>query len=130
MARAGVLREAWLWGPVLAYVCVIIFLSVQSYVALPTVTPDYLAHAAEYFGLAILTARALNNGLARCVAPRHILVAFLLCLACAIVDELLQKLSSARYSDYTDVLSDAVGAGLALGVLHLGQRAFLRSDPA
>ncbi len=118
----GTLHVLWIWGPLLVYVVFIFYLSSLSQIPWAASYPDYLEHSIEYLGLAILTARALNNGLHRPIPPRTLLVAFLLCVAYATSDEIHQKFVPDRYADVTDVLSDAFGAGVGLGALQVGRR--------
>lgn len=120
--RAPALGHAlWVWGPLVVYVVGIFYLSSLSQVPLGGLTPDYLGHAAEYFGLGILVARALNDGLGQPVPPRRLVLAFALCVACGLADEMWQWFTPDRYSDYVDVLSDSCGAALGLAALHLGR---------
>jgi VanZ family protein len=77
-------------------------------------------------GLAVLTARAFNNGLVRPFSGRTLALAFLLCLGYAISDEIHQKFVPDRFADVTDVLSDAAGAGAGLLGLRLGRRLLVR----
>ncbi len=121
MGPSGALRRLWLWGPVVAYVVLIFYLSSLSQIPWTSGYPDFLEHGAEYLGLALLVARALNDGLGRRVPPSRLMVAFLLCLACAVADEIWQRFTPNRFSDYMDVLSDSGGAALGLIVLRLGQ---------
>jgi VanZ family protein len=122
MTRPAALRPAWIWGPVLAYLALIFYLSSLSRVPWTSAYPDYLLHGLEYFGLATLLARALNNGLRRSVPGRLMLLSLALCTLCGIVDEIYQWWTPDRLSDYRDVLSDAAGAGLGLLALGLAQR--------
>jgi VanZ family protein len=88
--------------------------------------PDHILHAVEFFGLAVLVARALNGGLQRPITFRPLLLAFLLCALYAVSDEIHQMFVPNRYSELTDVLSDMVGAALGLVGLLLMQRMVLR----
>ncbi|HXH28201.1 MAG TPA: VanZ family protein [Candidatus Polarisedimenticolia bacterium] len=121
MSRSGVLHVFWVWGPLFAYAGIIFYLSSQSQVGWARFAPDYVEHAMEYGGLALLVARALNDGLATPVPRRRLLLAFLACLAYGVADEIHQWFVPDRFADYTDVLSDATGAALALGALRLVQ---------
>jgi VanZ family protein len=119
MSPSGALHRLWLWGPVAAYVFIIFYLSSLSQIPWAGGFPDYVEHGAEYFGLALLVVRAVNDGLRRPVPPRRLLISFLLCVACAVADEIWQRFTPDRYSDYVDVLSDAAGAALGLAALLL-----------
>jgi len=126
MSLRGFLHALWIWVPLLAYLVLIFYLSSLSKIPWAPRYPDYLEHSVEYLGLAILAARALNNGLTRPVPVRTLLLAFALCIAYAISDEIHQKFVPDRFSDVTDVLSDAVGAGVGLGALHVTGRLRVR----
>jgi len=117
-----ILRKAWIWGPLLAYLALIYHLSGLSRVPWAAAYPDYLEHACEYFGLSVLMARAFNDGLLRPVALRILVLSFLLCVAYAVSDEIHQMFVPDRFADYRDVLSDAFGAGLGLLVVRLAGR--------
>ncbi len=125
-----ILRALWIWGPLVAYVVLIFYLSSLSQIAWAAAYPDYIEHSTEYCGLAVLMTRALNNGLNRCVPGRTLLLAFLLCLGYAISDEIHQMFVPNRFADVTDVMSDAVGAGAGLVALHLGRRLLDRGSVA
>jgi VanZ family protein len=126
MSFRRALRALWIWGPLFFYLVLIFYLS-----SLPKITwaaeyPDYLEHWLEYLGLAVLAARALNNGLTRPIPGRLLLIAFFLCVGYAISDEIHQMFVPNRFSDVTDVISDALGAATGLLALHLGSRLFVR----
>jgi VanZ family protein len=126
MRSSPVLRHLWNWGPVVAYVALIFYLSGLSDISWSAPYPDHLLHAAEFFGLAILVARALNRGLQRLIPARTMLLAFLCCVLYAVSDEIHQMFVPNRYADVSDVLSDAVGAAVGLVGLHFMQRLVLR----
>jgi len=126
MSLRGIVHALWIWGPLLAYLVLIFYLSSLSQVPWAASYPDTLEHSIEYCGLAILTARALNNGLLRPVSPRTLLFAFVLCVGYGILDEIHQYFVPDRFADVVDVLSDALGAGVAVGALHLGRRLLAR----
>ena len=130
MSLHRILRAVWIWGPLLAYVVLIFYLSSLSQISWAAAYPDYVEHSTEYLGLAVLMARALNNGLSRPVPGRTLLLAFLLCLGYAISDEIHQKFVPNRFADVTDVMSDAAGAGAGLAALHLGRRLLDRGSAA
>lgn len=124
----GALRSLWIWGPLVAYCALIFYLSSLSSVPWAADYPDYLEHALEYLGLSILTARALNGGLRSPFSTRTLAIAFVLCLGYAILDEIHQKFVPNRFADVTDVLSDAVGAGVGLLGLRAGTRLLVRGN--
>jgi len=121
MPRSGVLRFLWIWGPLAAYVFLIFYLSSLSSIPWATWSPDYVSHFMEYCGLAILVARALNDGLDTPVPARRLALAFLLTITCAGLDETWQWFTPDRFADYRDVLSDAAGSAVGLATLHLAR---------
>ncbi|HEU4400544.1 MAG TPA: VanZ family protein [Candidatus Polarisedimenticolia bacterium] len=121
MDRGKLLHRLAIWGPVAGYLALIFYLSSQSRIPWARLAPDYLEHGVEYAGLAVVLARALNDGLGRPVPRRTLLLTLLLCVAYAATDEIHQRFVPDRYSDIMDVLSDAVGSCLGLIVLHLAQ---------
>ena len=126
MSLGGILHRIWIWGPLVAYVFLIFYLSGLSQIPWAPSYPDYVAHSTEYMGLAILTARALNNGLLRPFTARTLALAFLLCLANAVIDECYQYFVPDRFADVRDVLSDAAGAGAGLLGLRFSRRLLVR----
>ena len=126
MPLKGLVRALWIWGPLFLYLALIFYLSSLSHISWAASYPDYVEHSTEYLGLAVLMARAMNNGLSRPI-PRHLLLlSFALCVGYAVSDEIHQKFVPNRYADVTDVLSDMVGAGAGLAVLHFGRRLLVR----
>ncbi len=130
MRPSPAVRHLWFWGPVIAYVALIFYLSSLSDISLAAPYPDHILHAGEFFALAILVARALNGGLQRPISPRTMLLAFLFCVLYAVSDEIHQMFVPNRYADLTDVLSDVVGAALGLVGLLFMQRMVLRRHTA
>lgn len=122
MSLRGFLNVLWIWVPLFAYLILIFYLSSLSRIPWAASYPDYLEHSVEYAGLAILASRALNNGLVRPVPGRTLLIAFSLCIVYAISDEIHQYFVPDRFADVTDVLSDAIGAGIGLGAVHFTGR--------
>jgi VanZ family protein len=80
--------------------------------------------------LSILVARALNDGLSRPIPGRRLAQAFVICLVIASLDEYLQRLTPDRFSDWADVVKDAVGAASGLGLLRLARDFLARSNAA
>jgi VanZ family protein len=115
-------REAWRWGPVVAWAALIFVLS--SIPDLGTGLGGWdlalrkLAHAAEYAVLGLLLARALGNERA----------ALILGIAYAVSDELHQHFVAGRVASPLDVLVDAVG--LAVGIYVVGRRWLSTYDPS
>lgn len=119
MTSRAALRRAWVWGPVAAYLGLIFYLSGQSNVGWATPYPDVFLHAAEYSVLGVLLARGLNNGLARSVPDRRLVLTWILCVIYAASDEYHQAFIPGRSSDWRDVLSDAAGTAAGLALLSL-----------
>jgi len=117
MDRGWGLRKVKIWGPLFAYVGLIFYLSSQSQIGWATITPDYINHGVEYFGLSILMARALNDGLQRPMTARTLWLTLALCVVCGSADEVYQQFTPNRLSDIRDVVSDAIGA--TAGILSL-----------
>jgi VanZ family protein len=118
-------RRIWIWAPLLAYLSLIFYLSSRSQVPWAASYPDKLLHGFEYAGLAVLTARALNDGLVRRIPENRLGIVFVACVAYGISDEFHQYFVPGRSSDYRDVLADACGTAIILAVLWLGQRTIL-----
>lgn len=121
MTSRTAIQLVWVWGPVVAYLGLIFHLSAQSNVGWATPYPDVLLHAAEYSVLGVLLARGLNDGLARSIPDRRLVLTWFLCVIYAISDEYHQAFVPGRSSDWRDVLSDAAGTAAGLAVLSLAQ---------
>lgn len=106
-------RRLSLWFPVAGVLGVIYFVSSRSADQLLFRGPDYVAHALEYFFLALLLGRALNGGMRPRVTARVLLLTLGLSVVWAISDEVHQRFVISRVSSWRDVVSDTVGAGLA-----------------
>jgi VanZ like protein/glutaredoxin-like protein DUF836 len=122
MTPGSLARRLWLWAPLVTYLGLIFHLSDQPSIPWARAYPDYLLHAAEYFVLAVLLARALNDGLWRRVTDALLGLSWILSVLYAVSDEVHQYFVPGRSADYRDVLSDAVGAALGLAALRIGQR--------
>lgn len=130
MTLTSAARAVWLWGPPVGYLGVIFYLSAQSQVAWAASYPDYVLHAIEYAGLAVLLARALNGGIVRRVPGGRLAWSWIFCVLYAVSDEAHQYFVPGRSSDVHDVLADAVGAALALAAFTAAQRMLLRDGLA
>jgi VanZ family protein/glutaredoxin len=106
-------RRLSLWLPVVGVLSLIYFVSSRSADQLLFTGPDYVAHAVEYFFLALLLGRALNGGMRPRVTVRVLLLTLGLSVVWAISDEVHQKFVRTRISSWRDVVSDTVGATLA-----------------
>lgn len=108
-------RRALLWGPVVAYMAAIYYVSAQS--APPMVGPpgsDKVAHAIAYFGFGLLAFRAVAGRLAAQVTLPRATATMLISIVYAVTDEVHQLFVPGRYGDVLDVVADATGAALAL----------------
>ena len=74
-------RRLLLWGPVVAYMAAIFYVSSLSEAPLPPGFSDKPSHSLAYLGLAITIARALAGGLPARVGMRTALVAVLVTIA-------------------------------------------------
>jgi VanZ family protein len=122
--RRGILHGIGNWGPVVLYLGLIFYLSSLSDVSWAGSTPDWASHSLEYLGLAILLARALNDGFERPAPVGRLALTFVLCVAYAGLDEVHQMFVPDRFADYRDVLADAAGAAMGLLGLYLAGRLF------
>jgi VanZ family protein/glutaredoxin len=101
---------------VIGYGGVVYYLSSQSSTPVPGGIPDWILHPLEYLGFSVLLVRALNGGLDRPIPRRRYLLAILLAMAYAVSDEIHQRHVPRRDASVKDVLSDTLGAVLAVGV--------------
>jgi VanZ family protein len=108
------LHRIVVWGPVVAYLALIYYLSSRSQAGWAGRYPDSVLHACEYAALAVLLARALNDGLATSIPGRRLALTWVLCVLYALSDEFHQAFVPNRISDWRDVVADAVGAFLGL----------------
>ena len=130
MSLRPLLHRAWIWGPVATYLAIIFSLSSRSQVSWARAYPDVLLHSIEYMGLALLLARALNGGLTTPVPMRHLVLAWVLCVAYGLSDEFHQAFVPGRTSDWRDAASDSVGAAAGLAGLALTAPFYRRKGPA
>lgn len=107
------------WGPVIAWMALIFFLSAQA--QLPTPETRWLdfvleksAHTFEFAVLAALLMRALGS--LELLRWRAYGVAVLLAWLYALSDEFHQSFVPGRAADWTDILFDWLGAVLGAGL--------------
>jgi VanZ family protein len=103
-----------MWGPVVAYMAAIFYLSAQSSPPTPGGLPDKVLHAIEYFGLGVLVFRAVAGGFAAPVTQARAWATMIITVAHAVSDEVHQIFVPYRTADAGDLLADAAGAALAL----------------
>ncbi len=111
-SRPGPLRTLALWGPVVAYMALIFYLSSLSSlpVPLPPTVSDKQAHSFGYLWLGLLMLRAVARGRWQGVSWRTAVVAILLATAYGVSDEFHQSFVPGRDADVHDVMADAAGA--------------------
>ena len=98
-----------LWAPVAAYMALIHLLSSQSSLPVSGLIWDKLAHTAAYCLFGVLCLRAFHGGLRR-LELRPTILAMLLPLAYAMIDELHQSRVPGRLASRADWIADALGA--------------------
>jgi VanZ family protein len=111
-------RAFVLWGGVAAYAAVLTYVSGQA--GAPAIF-DYIwdkaLHAAAYAGFALLLIVALHDGLRSLRLPRA-LAAAAVATAYGALEEVHQMLVPGRYPSFRDIVADAVGAALAVGLAY------------
>jgi VanZ family protein len=109
-------RRLWLWAPVAIYMAAIFVVSSMPGAPLPAQVSDKAAHAAAYALLAVLVVRALAGGLPAPVGARTAALAVVIVTAHGVSDEFHQWFVPGRSADPLDVLADAAGAMLGVGL--------------
>ena len=101
-----------LWGPVVAYMAVIFYVSSEPDVAevATNLVSDKILHGVEYAVLAVLVVRALLGGLPRRARGSVIIAAILITIAYGASDEFHQSFVPGRSADWIDLAADAGGA--------------------
>ena len=107
------------WGPLLAYMCLIFYLSSSSRPTLLQYAPDYALHFVGYFVMGVLSVRAFARGLAIPAGGRHTLYALVLAMAYALSDEWHQAFVPRRTASLEDLAADFLGILGALAVLSI-----------
>jgi VanZ family protein len=104
-----------LWVPVVIYMGAIFYLSSLHQAPLPAGVGDKPAHAAGYFGLGFVVARALAGGVPPRLALPQIVIGLAIASAYGVTDEWHQSFVAGRSADVNDWYADSIGAALALG---------------
>jgi len=105
-----------LWGPFIAALAVVFWLSSMSYVPGTRYVWDKALHTVGYAGLGLLALRAFHGGFhAPRVAPT--LLAASAVILWGISDEFHQSFVPGRDASALDVVADAVGFTVAFGVM-------------
>ena len=110
-----------LWGPFLAALAIVFWLSSMSSVPGGEYVWDKLLHTVGYAGLGLLAMRAFHGGFER-PRPGPTLYAGLTVIAWAISDEFHQSFVPGRDSSALDVVADAVGFACSLLLLLAASR--------
>jgi VanZ family protein len=105
------------WGPLLAYMGLIFFLSSRPQPGLLREVPDYLLHFVAYFFLAVLAVRAFARGWMRPVKRSAVFLGLALSFVYASSDEWHQSFVPGREASGWDLLADGLGILAAWGSL-------------
>ncbi|MGH9461520.1 MAG: VanZ family protein [Vicinamibacteria bacterium] len=97
------------WGPLVAYMWLIFYLSSSSRPTLLDYAPDYALHFVGYFIMGVLSVRAFARGLALPVGGRPTLYALVLAMAYALSDEWHQAFVPRRTASLEDLAADFLG---------------------
>jgi VanZ family protein len=105
-----------LWAPVVAYMAAIFYGA--SLRTMPTQVDSWFSdtflHGAGYFGLALITLRALAGGRWSGVTTGALLMAWSISIVHGAAVEWMQMYVPTRMAEWRDLGNDAVGAALAL----------------
>ena len=116
------------WGPALAYMAFIFWMSSRARPAAFDDTPDLALHGGAYFLLCVLLVRALSRGLRRKATGRALYGGAILAVLYGVTDEWHQGFTATRVASVGDVAADAVGAIGAVVALSLMW--WLRAGPS
>lgn len=108
---------ASLWLPVLLYMAAIF--SASSLSEVPggiSVVPDTLLHGTVYAGLALVSLRAVAGGQWAGVTGAALAMAWMIATGYGVTDEWHQMYVPGRTTELRDLLNDAIGAAVALGL--------------
>jgi VanZ family protein len=105
-----VTRRVSLWLPVAAYMAAIFYASSIPDPPAPPGVPDVDLHAAVYFGLMLLVARAVANGTWARVTAGALAAAWCVTVAYGATDEWHQMFVPNRHAELRDLAADAAGA--------------------
>lgn len=104
-----------LWGPFVAALAVVFWLSSLSEVPGTHYFSDKMVHAVGYAGLGVLALRAFHGGFKH-LRPAPTLLAASAVVLWGISDEIHQSFVPGRNASPWDVVADAVGFALGAGV--------------
>lgn len=118
-----------LWGPFLAALAVMFWLSSLSEIPGSDYVWDKLLHTVGYAGLGVLALRAFHGGFER-LRPAPTLYAALAVILWGVSDEFHQSFVPGRDASPRDLLADAVGVALAVLLFSFStSRAMRRARP-
>jgi len=100
------------WGPLLAALAGVFYLSSLSHVPGAEYLWDKLLHTGGYAAVSLLALRAFHGGLTR-LRPGPTAAAFVFMLLWSISDEYHQSLVPGRDADAGDVVADVIGFAIA-----------------
>ena len=104
-----------LWTPVALYMAAIFYGASLSTVPGPVASfSDTILHGAGYFGLALVTLRAVAGGRWSRVTRGGLLLAWGIAVLHGAAVEWMQMYVPSRTAEWRDLANDAIGAGLAL----------------
>ncbi|MDP3718157.1 MAG: VanZ family protein [Acidobacteriota bacterium] len=106
-----------LWAPVVVYMAAIIYGATAASVPGPVGSwfSDTFLHGGGYFGLALLTLRALARGRWSGVTTSALLLAWCISMVHGAAVEWLQMYVPTRMAEWRDLGNNAIGAAVALG---------------
>ena len=107
------------WGPLLAYMWLIFYLSSASRPTLLRYAPDYAWHFVGYFVMGVLSVRAFAQGVALPASTRTIFYSLAFSMAYALSDEWHQRFVPRRTASLEDLAVDFLGIVGALVVLSI-----------
>jgi VanZ family protein len=117
--RSASVRLAFLWLPVMLYMAAIFVASSLPDPPVPSDVPDVSLHGVAYFGLTLLTIRAVARGRWVGVSLGTLVVAWLIAVAYGVTDEWHQSFVPNRHAEWRDLQADAIGAFAAAAVVWL-----------
>ena len=103
-------RPLFLWGPVVAYMALIFYLSSLHEAPLPRGVSDKSAHGFGYTVFSVIIVRALAGGLPRRITMRIAVAAVLFAVGYGASDEVHQMFVPGRSAELADLAYDALGA--------------------
>jgi VanZ family protein len=116
-----------LWGPFVAALAGVFWVSSLSVVPGARFFWDKLLHAVGYMGLGVLALRAFHGGI-QPLRRTPTIYAGLTIIAWAISDEIHQYFVPGRDSSALDVVADTVGFGISVLLVAAWQMGSVRSD--